>query len=271
MAFGIPYMGSKSIYATKILEALPSGTRLVDLFAGGCAITDCAMRRFDGKWRGFVANDINPKPLELYEKALKGEPFDYSWVTRDQFKASNDFETRLVWSFGNNTINYIYGRDIEHIKHDIEEWIVNGVILHHSDIFERIKPPSLNTMEERKRWCKSFKCKSRVLSDTDRIDRLQRLESLQRLELMNASYQDYKYQTGDIVYCDIPYYKTGCNQYKCEFSHKDFIKWARAQDFDVYVSERHFHDFRDIYKTFVVQNRFCRGNKGYKTEVLLKL
>ena len=51
MSLGIPYMGSKNIYAKQICEALPSGKRLVDLFAGGCAISDCAIRKYPNKWK----------------------------------------------------------------------------------------------------------------------------------------------------------------------------------------------------------------------------
>lgn len=52
-------MGSKNKIAKDIIEVLPSGERLVDLFAGGCAITHCGM--LSGKWKEFLANDINGK------------------------------------------------------------------------------------------------------------------------------------------------------------------------------------------------------------------
>ena len=97
MAFGLPYIGSKSAYATKILDALPAGERLVDLFAGGCSVTDCALRQYSDKWRRVLACDINGAPLELYKRALQGGPFNYNWVTREEFHASEDYETRLIW------------------------------------------------------------------------------------------------------------------------------------------------------------------------------
>lgn len=46
--YGLPYMGSKSAIAEKIVEFLPKSTTLVDLFGGGGAITDCASQ--SGKW-----------------------------------------------------------------------------------------------------------------------------------------------------------------------------------------------------------------------------
>lgn len=46
--YGLPYMGSKSAIAEKIVDFLPKSTTLVDLFGGGGAITDCASQ--SGKW-----------------------------------------------------------------------------------------------------------------------------------------------------------------------------------------------------------------------------
>ena len=59
MTYGIPYRGSKNKIAKDIIEMLPPGHRFVDLFAGGCAITHCGM--LSGKWKEFLANDINGK------------------------------------------------------------------------------------------------------------------------------------------------------------------------------------------------------------------
>ncbi|MBQ2336255.1 MAG: DNA adenine methylase, partial [Victivallales bacterium] len=39
MLYGLPYMGSKSDIAKQIVDILPAADTLVDLFAGGCAIT----------------------------------------------------------------------------------------------------------------------------------------------------------------------------------------------------------------------------------------
>jgi site-specific DNA-adenine methylase len=43
MTYGVPYQGSKSRIANDIIALLPEGRRLVDLFAGGCAITHAAI------------------------------------------------------------------------------------------------------------------------------------------------------------------------------------------------------------------------------------
>lgn len=57
MPYGIGYVGSKSRIAKDILTALPAGRRLVDLFGGGFAITDCALREFPDKWKYFYYNE----------------------------------------------------------------------------------------------------------------------------------------------------------------------------------------------------------------------
>ena len=58
MTYGVPYMGSKNRIAKDIIDLLPSGNRLVDLFAGGCAITHCAL--LSGKWSRILNNDKLP-------------------------------------------------------------------------------------------------------------------------------------------------------------------------------------------------------------------
>lgn len=56
--YGVPYQGSKNRIAEDIIALLPTGKRLVDLFAGGCAITHCAL--LFGKWETILSNDLYP-------------------------------------------------------------------------------------------------------------------------------------------------------------------------------------------------------------------
>ena len=42
--YGLPYQGSKSAIAEKIINFLPAGKRFVDLFGGGAAMSDCAAK-----------------------------------------------------------------------------------------------------------------------------------------------------------------------------------------------------------------------------------
>ena len=62
--YGLPYTGSKNFIAEDIVNALPEGERLVDLFGGGGAITHAALLL--QKYNKFLYNDINPQITQLF-------------------------------------------------------------------------------------------------------------------------------------------------------------------------------------------------------------
>lgn len=257
MAFGIPYCGSKNIYAKKICDALPAGERLVDLFSGGCAITDCAMKKFKHKFKKFLINDINPKPINLYVNCLAGKnPVSYKWVSREEFKKA-DWATRLVWSFANNLSSYIYGEDVVENRKDLWDCV------------------SANIYKFGYQWflenIRSDNNRLKHLENLERLNCLECVECLKYLEISYISYLEYDHEEGDVVYCDIPYYNTKCDQYQSSFNHEEFWDWARTRSYDVYVSERTIPDDATIILTKVVQNRRASGTKGYRTEYLVKI
>ena len=57
MRYGLPYKGSKNAIAEWIVDALPEGECLVDLFCGGGAVTHCAM--IQEKYPRHIMNDID--------------------------------------------------------------------------------------------------------------------------------------------------------------------------------------------------------------------
>ena len=73
MRFGVPYQGSKNKIARWVIDNLPEDKILVDLFAGGCAVTHAAM--LSGKWDRIVANDIGDAP-EVFCNAILGKYAD---------------------------------------------------------------------------------------------------------------------------------------------------------------------------------------------------
>lgn len=282
-------MGSKNLYAKQLCSVLPSGKRLVDLFAGGCAITDCAIREYRNKWDTFLVNDINPEPLDLYAKCLCGNnPVSYEWVTREEFKHA-DFATKLCRSFGNNLDKYIFGKDIEPLKHDLEEWLVSGTVLGLSGIFDGIELPELSSRQERMVWWKEHKkelprinVRANRLEQIGRLDRLQlenfaRLERLERLEFSYLSYEQYTYRDGDVVYCDIPYRDTYCVQYKANkngFNHEAFWEWAKSCPFDVYVSDRIIPNNLNaeiMFQRDIPKRASDKGATGHVTEYLVRV
>ena len=127
MSFGLPYKGSKSAIAKDIIAALPEGNRLVDLFCGGCAITDYAMKKTD-KFNRFLINDIDERNPKTYMRALNGMfRNEDRWISRQDFfklKETDDY-VRLCFSFGNSGKTYMYGPQIEPYKralHHIVFW-----------------------------------------------------------------------------------------------------------------------------------------------------
>lgn len=121
MSFGIPYKGSRSAIAHDIVDALPAGTRLVELFCGGCAVTDYARRKTD-KYSEFLVNDIDRRNPEVFMKAISCGFLDEDrWISRDDFfrlKETDDY-ARICFSFGNNGRTYLYGPQIEPYKRAI--------------------------------------------------------------------------------------------------------------------------------------------------------
>lgn len=127
MSFGLPYQGSKSSIAKDIVTVLPGGNRLVDLFCGGCAVTDYAMKKTD-KFNRFLINDINGRNPNIYIRALSGGfRNEDRWISRQDFfklKETDDY-VRLCFSFGNDCRTYMYGPQIEPYKeaiHSIVFW-----------------------------------------------------------------------------------------------------------------------------------------------------
>ena len=127
MRFGLPYQGSKSSIAKDIVAILPGGNRLVDLFCGGCSVTDYAMKNTD-KFKRFLINDIDGRNAKTYIRALSGGFLNEDrWISRQDFfklKETDDY-VRLCFSFGNSGKTYMYGPQLEPYKraiHHIVFW-----------------------------------------------------------------------------------------------------------------------------------------------------
>lgn len=127
MSYGLPYKGSKSTIVKDLVANLPSGERLVDLFCGGCAVTDFAMKKTD-KYRKFLVNDLDGMLPDTYLRALRGGfAGEDRWISREDFHRlkDNDAYVSLCFSFGNDCSTYMYGPQIEPYKeaiHSIVFW-----------------------------------------------------------------------------------------------------------------------------------------------------
>ena len=155
--YGLPYMGSKNRIANWVVDVLPKSERLYDLFCGGCAVTHAAMMR--GKYEHYHVNDISNIGGAFCD-IIKGrlQP-DYRWISREEFYRLKDTDpiAKIVWSFGNNGRNYLYGKDREELKKAMHYAVVFGdysmsdalgINLHFLDQY--------NTLEERYRAYKQL-------------------------------------------------------------------------------------------------------------------
>ena len=163
-SWGLPYKGSKNIIAKDIVNALPSGERLVDLFAGGCAITDYALKNTN-KFSRFLVNDLNGWLPQTYVKALAGGFRDeYRWISRKDFFRLKDTDpyVNLCFSFGNNLTDYMYATELEPYKralHHIIFWENYGPM-------EELCPQVVDIIKE---YCKGKDRKGRRLASGNAV------------------------------------------------------------------------------------------------------
>ena len=112
--YGMPWQGSKSRIAEWVVDLLPPSHTLVDLFAGGGAITHCAL--LSGKWERIIANDMTDS-MKVFVDAVRGEFSGYATVaTREEFMQSEDNALRILYSFGNNRTRYLWNDDLAAFK-----------------------------------------------------------------------------------------------------------------------------------------------------------
>ena len=268
--FGVPYMGSKTKIALDILKHLPKGNRFVDLFGGGFAMSHAAL--LTNRYNYILYNDINPLITNLVKRAINGD-FNYnvfkpSWVSREDFfkYKEQDGYIKYCWSFGSDGKTYIFGKDIEPIKHALHDLIVFGS---HSPIIDKSCPniykfiTSTNIHQRRIQAQRFFSKKFNEFPVLAKFDRLQQLEPLKRvanlerterlqqlknipntskLSFSNISYLDYIYQDGDVVYCDPPYENTA--DYGSKFDHKQFYDWCFSRPYKVFFSSYKISDNR---------------------------
>lgn len=249
--YGVPYKGSKNAIARWVIEQLPAGQRLVDAFAGGCAVTHAAL--LSRKWPAVLANDLNDTPSLFLRAATGGFQDEKRWISREDFFALKDSDPyiRQCWSFGNDGKTYLYGRELEPMKRAAHMAILGETVqeryqAHRLFVRELLRviqtrkmPPHTNTLEDVPNLERLISLHS--LEGLQSLGCLQSLQSLQGLTVTRGDYRDIQIQPGDIVYCDIPYRHSEANEgdiYSCGgFDFEAFYAWACALPVPVFVSE----------------------------------
>ena len=238
-SYGLPYMGSKNKIAEKIVGILPKARNLYDLFAGGCAISHCAL--ISGKWENIIANDISDMP-NLFVDAINGDLRDVKrWVSREEFnmfKESDPF-VRCVWSFGNNGVDYLYSRELEPYKKALHEMLFAPTVderrLKYRVVVKELRELLYKSNGNVTTTHLSMESLERIrslsaLQSVERVERIRSLSALQSVEIVEDS----------IIYCDIPYMQTTSdkgNKYGSQFNHQEFYDWCEAQTQPVFISE----------------------------------
>ena len=244
-SYGLPYQGSKNKIAEFIISKLPRAEHFYDLFAGGCAITHCAL--VSGKYTHIHANDIQVKYPQLFYDAAHGKYRNENRViTRDEFFMFKDTDAlvELCWSFGNGRNHYLWDRNIEEIKQAACKVIMSDDMINRRLYFNEFinKLKSIMYVEENEKLIQL-----KTLESLERIQCLERLERIQclerlgemhileRLYISGKSYNEVEILPNSVVYCDPPY--IGTKGYCVEFDHEQFYEWLRNTNFPVYISE----------------------------------
>ena len=274
--YGLPYQGSKSKIAEDIVNVLPPAKNFYDLFAGGCAITHCAVE--SKKWAHVFANDLQDAPqlfLDAVNGTYKGE---CRWISREQFHSekTTDPYIRWIWSFGNNGRNYMFGRNIEPVKKAAHEYLFdNGYdrtketriklikqFKADKNIQGRLKLPQLERLERLERL--------EQLQQLQQLEQLEQLERLERITVYKKDYRQIKIKPSSVVYCDIPYEQKAAQKgketyYGASFDSEAFYDWARDAKFPVYFSSGFApDDFECVWqkeKQCLMNNKNSRGKK----------
>ena len=117
LRYGLPYKGSKNAIAEWIVEQLPEGEVLVDLFGGGGAITHAALTL--GKYQKVIYNELDMMTVKAFDMAIHGKfKGEQRWISHEDFDSlkSSDPYVALCFSFGNNCREYAYSGEVEYWK-----------------------------------------------------------------------------------------------------------------------------------------------------------
>ena len=214
------------------------------------------------KWNNYLYNDINSNITTLFTDAINGKYHDENRViTRDDFKELKDTDpyVKYIWSFGNAGNAYLWGKGIEDLKikacHALMDKSLNERRIAYIHFIKTLKESNDPTPNR--------------LAPLERLQALTQLEALQRLEVRNISYEDFKYQEGDVVYCDVPYEqkeKNICDDYGLTFDSLAFYNWVKTRDYQVYFSSYEISD-NSFYKIKIKEvHRLMSANNQSATD-----
>lgn len=245
---GLPYVGNKGQLASDIIDILPTGSRLVDVFGGGGSIS---LHAYDSrKWDEIVYNELNKSVFALFKELTSGNSgidfFDFIIPKREELKklverykhdtVSVEDTVRLItWSFSNNMKDFLWSGKCEGGQASTEQLKIEFT----KECFESYgKRDSIENFHD---YCR--KMRKEQLQRSEQLEQLQQLQQLQRLQrsqqleqsnpLIIYSSLDYKQvqlSEDDVVYLDPPYAhsRSSLSKYKEVFNNDEFIEWYQS-------------------------------------------
>lgn len=248
-SYGIRYMGSKNALAERIVALLPPASHLIDVFAGGCAVTHCAMK--SGKWQHVHANDINEMIVGAFLRAINGEFIgERRWVSHEEFNRVRytDAYAAICFCFGGNLRRYAYSPANENLKRSLHSAIVLGDPAPFCALTGIDLTPVLTISDLRERYiaAKHLTRENGKRIDLESFERLTRINSLatafseeekHRLTIGSVDFENVEVPRDSVIYCDPPYRETEGYRKAKHFNHDRFFEWALRQPVPVFVSE----------------------------------
>ncbi|MEY8737183.1 DNA adenine methylase [Lactobacillus sp. AN1001] len=298
--YGIPRVGGKGLKAEKIIDILPEGKRLIDLFGGGGSVSMQAS--LSGKYEEVIYNDQDTSLAILFEALLSYGEIDFKkfvlpernkfFYYRDEV-LDNDLDRSIVltaWTFSNNRTAYLWGRKVHNFYETITRGLVYGDTgMKYDVLFERCAGKNLNQCKlefQKFAWETGndeliFKGsrgerKKRCLRQLETLARLERIHDnapnkINNIEIFNLDYHDVEIRQDDVLFLDPPYLNTA-DFYRCNFDHEAFIDfYTSLPNKDIYITEyTQLPNTEIIASLRSVQGGFSVGAKK-RGELLLKV
>lgn len=298
---GLPYVGNKGQKVEQIMEVLPDGKRLVDVFGGGGCVSLTAAS--SGKYEEVIYNDRRKTVVELLRALVNDKPhfnlMDYVALTREQFLNWRDnqpdsIERRLVliaYSFSNNQSSYLWNKKNEEEKLLLTRALFYGntgtgfdklynyslnanTISEKYRLFHKWRREQLNRLQQPEQLEKLEQMqRMQQLERLEQLERLQQLQQMDQLQPLEYSVKDYRkliINTDDVVYCDPPYVGTLLTY--GGFDYKAFENWYlhECPAKEIYISEYTKLPYTEVAFNFGKKINFSATRKR-RDELLLRV
>lgn len=254
--YGLPYRGSKSTIAARIVEALPPGSYLLEMFCGGGAVTHAAFK--SGKFKRITAVDDYCPIIELLKSLWSGE-LDiehFPFISRNTFQALKNIPVEiqtaetalalLVASFSFNAEDYLWSASRE----DVKTLLHKAVAAETRALRREALRQALKMILASKDCLDATACENLLhneqLQSLERVARVQDdIASIRQrgecvVEFVNKSVFDVDWHDADVCYCDPPYKSAQTDYHRQHFDFErfyDLLQEMRAAGKTVFVSE----------------------------------